>query len=72
MAVLQLVFEGGARKGTFFVWPYKNDRSMSHVMCLESKQVTKYNPMPQLIHFHAKFPLVIMHGKHLQIKEQDK
>ena len=47
-SVLQLGFEGrGAPGRALFAWSYKNEGIMCHAMCLLSRHVTKYNPIPQ-------------------------
>ena len=46
--VLQLGFEGrGVLGRALFAWSYKNEGTMCHAMCLVSRYVTKYNPIPQ-------------------------
>ena len=46
--MLQLGFEGrGVRDRALFVWLYMNEGTICHLMCLVSRHVTKYNPIPQ-------------------------
>ena len=42
-----------------FVLSYKNEGTMCHVMCLVSRHVTKYNPIPQKIEYTEHYPLNI-------------
>ena len=50
ITVFQLGFEGRGVPGrALFVQSYKYEGTMCHVMCLVSRHVTKYNPIPQSI-----------------------